>query len=150
MKHLLYAFLFAMLLFTACNFTSFAQEPEPTVEVTAEPIVPPPFPTDIPEVLPETAAKGVDILALGLGALAGLITKYLTNALKAAPFLNEGDKSKLSGGGAVFLAAIVSVVTGYVLSYAGVAANFLDTSGVWQVLVTAWPWAVKFYHDSKV
>lgn len=124
-------------------------EPEATAEATAEPIVPPPFPTEIPEVLPETAAKGVDVLAVMIGALAGLVGKHLTNAIKGASFFSDGDKSKIGGPAAILLAAIVSVLTGYALSYAGVAANFLDTSGVWQVLVTAWPWAVKWYHDSK-
>lgn len=143
--------LLTVLLLFVLPAIALAQEPtaEATPNVATDPVVPPPFPTEIPEVLPETAAKGVDILALALGALAGLVSKYLTNALKAAPFLSEGDRSKIGGPAAILLAAVVSVATGYVLSYAGVAANFLDTSGVWQVLVTAWPWAVKFYHDSR-
>lgn len=151
---ILIVLLTVFLLFTV-PYVALAQEPtaEPTIQPTAEPtaeaIVPPPFPTEIPEVLPETADKGVDVLAVMLGALAGLIGKYLTNAVKSLPFLTDEDKSKISGPAAIALAAVVSVVTGYVLSYAGVAANFLDTSGVWQVLVTAWPWAVKWYHDSR-
>lgn len=148
MKLLLLALL---VLFLALPVLAYAQEPtaEPTVEATAEPIVPPPFPTEIPAVLPETAAKGVDVLALALGALAGLVSKYLTNGIKNLPFLTNEDKEKIGGPAAIALAAVVSVVTAYVLSYAGVAANFLDSSGVWQVLVTAWPWAYKFYMDSQ-
>lgn len=134
---------------------AYAQDPtaEPTAEATAEPLAepvvdPPLFPVEIPEVLPETAAKGVDVLALALGALAGLVSKYLTNGIKSLPFLTDEDRSKVTGPAAILLAGVVSIVTGYVLSYAGVAANFLDSSGVWQVILTAWPWAFKFYHDS--
>lgn len=153
--------LFALIIFILLALPVMAQDPtaeptlqptaEPTIDVTAEPepVVPPPFPTEIPEVLPETAAKGLDLLALAVGALAGLIGKYLTNAIKDAPFLSDGDKSKISGPAAALLAGVVSILMGYLLSMGGVAANFLDSSGVWQVLVTAWPWAVKWYHDSS-
>lgn len=154
-------FLIVLLLLIICPGTvAYAQDPtaepaiEPTAQPTAEPtgeatVVPPPFPVEIPENLPDTAAEGVDILALALGALAGLLSKYLTNAIKDAPFLSDENKSKISGPAAIFLAAVVSVVTGYILSMAGVAANFLDSSGVWQVLLTAWPWAYKFYNDAQ-
>ena len=144
----------SLILFIALGSFAYAQDPtaepdaQPTAEATAEPVVPPPFPTEILEVLPETAAKGVDILALVLGALAGLLSKYLTNGIKSLP-LTEGDRLKISGPAAILLAAIVSVITGYILSVAGVAANFLDASGIWTVLLTAWPWAYKFYHDSQ-
>lgn len=148
-----------IILLLSLPLPALAQDPtaEPTIEATAvpdvtilpDPVVPPPFPVEIPDELPDTALKGVDILAVMLGALAGLIAKYLTNAIKALPFLTEGDKDKITGPAATALAAVVSVAVGYILAYAGVAANFLDTSGVWQVLVTAWPWAVKWYHDSR-
>lgn len=149
MKTLFFVVLILLLL---CPGVVSAQDPtaEPATGPVAEAtIVPPPFPVDIPEVLPNTAAEGVDFLALGLGALAGLIGKYLTNAIKDAPFLNNEDKSKIGRPSAILLAAIISVATGYILSIAGVAANFLDTSGVWQVLITVWPWAYKFYLDSR-
>ena len=150
MKTFIALFMSALILFGSFGLVM-AQEPtaEPTTSPTMQPIEPPPFPVEVPETLPETAAQGVDVLALAFGALAGLIGKYLTNGIKALPFLSEGEKSKLDGSASIFLAAVVSIATGYALSYAGVAANWLDSSGVWQVLVTAWPWAYKFYMDSR-
>lgn len=157
MKALSFVLLVALLL--ALPSIGYAQDPtveatfqptvEATVQPTAEPVIPPPFPIEIPQTLPNTAAKGLDLAALAIGALAGLLSKYLTNGIKAIPFLTDKDKSKISGPAAILLAGVVSIVTGYLLSLGAVAVNFLDTSGVWQVLAWAWPIAYKFYMDEK-
>jgi hypothetical protein len=88
---------------------------------------------------PATAAEGVQWLAVGLAAAAGLLASALTDALKRIPWLTDGDKSKISGPLADLVAALVSVGSAYLLGYLGQVAGFLDQSGLWQVVIFAWP-----------
>lgn len=120
-------------------------EPVPTIEVTSEPQEPPLFPGEIPETLPETAAEGLEGIAVLLAGLAGLAATAITDALKKLPYLSGVDKTKLEGPIVNLLAAVVSIVTGYLMGYLGVAAGFLDTSGVWQVILFSWPAAKAWF-----
>lgn len=88
---------------------------------------------------PATAAEALDWLALGLAAAAGLLGSRLTDAIKRIPWLTDGDKSKISGPLAELVAALLSVGSGFLLAYLGQVAGFLDQSGLWQVIIFAWP-----------
>lgn len=149
MKILLIALLISLFVFPAI---AYAQDPtvEPTAEVTpipdTEPIADPPlFPIEVPEELPPSAEEGLKGIALVLATLSGLIITALTDAIKKLPFLNEEDQSKISGPAANLLAAVVSIIVGYLMGYLGTAAGFLDSSGVWQVILFSWPAAKAWF-----
>lgn len=118
----------------------------PTLAYAQEPIADPPlFPIEVPETLPPSAEEGLKGIALIVATLAGLLGTALTDAIKKIPFLNDEEKSKISGPAANLLAAVVSIITGYLMGYLGTAAGFLDSSGVWQVILFSWPAAKAWF-----
>jgi hypothetical protein len=94
---------------------------------------------------PATAAEGLQWLAAGLAALAGLLAYAVTDAIKRIPWLNDEEKSKISGPMANLVAAVVSIASGYLVGSFGQVAGFLDESGLWQVVVFAWPAAKAWF-----
>lgn len=114
---------------------------EPTAQATVEPEPPPGF----PDQLPDTASKGVDLIAAFLATLSGLLAVAVTDAIKRLPFLTDDDKSKITGPLANLLAAVVAVASGYIIGALGTVAGFLDASGVWQVILFSWPTAKAWF-----
>lgn len=127
---------------------AFAQTIEPTAEPTVEvtPTVTP-EPTPSPG-LPSTAVEGLNMLAVALAALAGLAGNRLTEAIKRLPFLTDEEKSKLSGLTADLVAFVLSTGVAYLITYLTPAAQMLDQSGLWQVLVWSWP-AAKVWFETQ-
>lgn len=92
------------------------------------------------EQLPETAAGASVLAATFLAAFGGIAASVVTDAVKALPWLKDGEKSKLSGW-------LAGIVTGFFSLAAGIGADRLaeyatglDTSGLWQVIVWFGPW----------
>ena len=110
--------------------------------VYAQPIQP-------PAELPKTAHEALALFPLGLAMLAGIIANRLTDYLKTIPQIGDENAEKIGGATADFLAAIMSVVSGYVVGHLAVAADFLDTSGIWQVIVWAYPFALAWFEIRK-
>lgn len=147
MKILILVLLISLFVFPAVAYAQDPTvEPEATPSVATDPITDPPlFPIEVPETLPPSAEEGLKGIAVLVAGLAGLLSTALTDAIKKLPFLNTEDQSKISGPAANLLAAVVSIVTGYLMGYLGTAAGFLDSSGVWQVILFSWPAAKAWF-----
>lgn len=95
--------------------------------------------------LPPTAGEGVQWLAtVGVMLFAGLLGSTLTDALKRIPWLKEDDRSKLSGPLAGLVAGVLSVGFGFVSPHLVGLAQYLDRTGLWGIVLAAWPvaWGV--------
>jgi hypothetical protein len=119
---------------------------QPTVEPTTQPDVPPP---GLPDNPPATAGEGLSALAIAIATLAGLAGARLTTLIKNLPFLQEGEKSKLSGLVADLVAFVLSTGIAYLVTYLTPVAATLDNSGLWQVLVWSWPAAKAWYEVER-
>lgn len=100
--------------------------------------------------LPDTAAGGVDTLALFLAGLAGLLASAITDAIKRLPFLRDEEKTAISGPTADLVAVLVSVGSAYIVAYLSQLAGFLDESGLWQVILFSWPAAKGWFEVSSL
>lgn len=92
------------------------------------------------EPLPETATQALALAATFLAAFGGIAASMIVDAVKAIPWLKDGEKSKLSGW-------LAGVVTGFFSIAAGIGAerlaeyaSGLDISGIWPVIIWAGPW----------
>lgn len=99
---------------------------------------------------PGTAGEGLNALAVFLAALSGLAATSIVDALKNIPWLNAQNKSRLAGPLADLTAAAVSIATGYVVLLLTPVAGFLDTSGFWQVIIFAWPFAKSWFEAKQL
>lgn len=93
------------------------------------------------EQLPETAVEALALAVTFLAAFGGIAASVVVDAIKAIPWLNDGEKSKLGGW-------LAGIVTGFFSIAAGIGAERLaeyaaqlDISGLWQVIVWFGPWA---------
>ncbi len=99
--------------------------------------------------LPDTAAEGLEWLAVAIVALSGLIATKLTEALARMPFLSDADKDKIRRPLLNLVAGVISIGSAYLMMYGGDLAGFLDSSGLWNVVVWAWPAAVAWFTTQK-
>lgn len=106
----------------------------------------PPFPTN----LPGTAAEGVDVVAVFLAALTGLLATTVTDAFKNLPVFNRGEKQKIADAYASLVSIVASVLAGYGVGYLAVLAGILDESGLWQLLLYTWPAAKGWFETSSI
>jgi hypothetical protein len=107
------------------------------------------FQIEIPQQPPETAKEGVDWLRVALVALAGLVGTRLTEAISKLPFPGN-DKIAIRQPLLDLTAAVLSILTGYLLASATSLAGFLDDSGWWQVVIWAWPSAVAWFKGLRI
>lgn len=89
--------------------------------------------------VPPTAGEAVELIEAGLVALAGLLGWAITDAIRKWAWLPEQDRSKIGGAAANLVAAVVSVASGFIVGWLGQWTGLLDTSGIWSVVVFAWP-----------
>lgn len=101
------------------------------------------------ESLPNTANEGLNVLAVALAALSGLIGMRLTAAAKNLPYLRTEEKSKLSGLMADLVAFLLSTGIAYLITWLTPLAGTLDSSGLWQVLLWSWPAAKAWYEAEQ-
>jgi len=100
--------------------------------------------------LPDSAGAGVQQIAIWLAALAGLAATAIVDTIKGLPWLTDGERSKIAGPAGNLVAAIIAVLSGYVMGYLGVAAGLMDKSGLWQVLLFTWPLAKSWFEAQKL
>jgi len=113
--------------------------------VLAQETTPPP-----PVQLPATAGEGVLALVAGLSVLAGLVGNRLTERVKQAfPFLSGEEQTALSRVFIELTAFIFSTGGGWLATHLTPAAAFLDKSGIWAVIVFAYPIAWGFYQVDR-
>ncbi|RJQ32793.1 MAG: hypothetical protein C4589_00225 [Peptococcaceae bacterium] len=106
------------------------------------------FAQDTGPALPDTAAGGLSLLAVMVAALAGLLASAVTDAAKNLSFLKDDEKTKLAGPLAELVVAVVSIGSGYLITYLTPVAAFLDQSSLWQVLIFSWPMARAWYETA--
>lgn len=112
--------------------------------VLAQETTPPPYQ------LPATAGEGVLALVAGLSVLAGLVGNRLTERVKQAfPFLSGDEQTALSRVLIELAAFIFSTGGGWLATHLTPAAAFLDKSGIWAVIVFAYPIAWGFYQVDR-
>ena len=100
--------------------------------------------------LPDSAGGGVQQIAVWLAVVAGLAANAIVDAIKGLPILKDGERSKIAGPAGNLVAAIISVLSGYVVGWLGVAAGLLDSTGLWQVLLFVWPMAKGWFESQKL
>lgn len=106
--------------------------------------------TTPPVQLPATAGEGVLALVAGLSVLAGLVGNRLTERVKQAfPFLSGEEQTALSRVFIELTAFIFSTGGGWLATHLTPAAAFLDKSGIWAVIVFAYPIAWGFYQVDR-
>jgi hypothetical protein len=100
---------------------------------------------------PDTAQHGLDWLVILLAALPGLIGTMLLDELKKLPFLADhpGESQIIRDGVVKILAAVLPIGSAYLVIYATPIATYLDSSGLWTFILTAWPWAQGWFLLSK-
>jgi len=99
--------------------------------------------------LPATAEEGIAILAIAIAVFAGLAGNALTDAIKDLPWLKTDEKQLISGHGANLVAALISIGGAYLLTYLGPWAEYLDQTGIWLIIITAWPIAKAWFEAKK-
>lgn len=99
--------------------------------------------------IPQTAVEALAMLVLLVGTWVGSgeLGSLITDLVKRLPGVAEGDASRLAGTGAQFAAAVITTAVGLAALYLGPAAQFLDTSSLWTLLVAALP-ALKFAYEA--
>jgi hypothetical protein len=92
--------------------------------------------------LPETATQGLALAATMLAAFGGLLASMATDWLKSRKWkwLTADDQTKIQGWIAAFVTGVFSIAAGLLLNYGAKFAADLDTTGVWQVILTVGPW----------
>lgn len=125
-------FAFLLFLIPALVLVPVALAQDPTPAPTEEPQFPT-EPPEIPDTLPENPQDVIPLLEVLIMFGAGLLAKYLTDVSKALPFVGGSEKfrKQIIQAVAVLASLAVTVVT----TYAGVAAEFLQSSGLWAVLL---------------
>lgn len=109
--------------------------------------------------VPDTAVEGLALLAALFGSWVsgGYIGSYVTDLVKKLSGLT-GDvmtgeqQTRLSGAGAEFVAVALSIGAALGVNYATPVAEFLDTSGVWELITLSTPavlFAYKRFYDRK-
>lgn len=144
MKFVLALFVFA-LVFTAAIYTpnfTFAQD-SPVATPTPV-IVEPPVP---PDQLPDKATDLLPDIEKWLLFVAGLLATHVMSWVKEIPWF--GKQKRLVKLVTELLSGLTASVLAFLLGTAAVALGFLDESGLWQVIVFAWPAAVGIYHGKK-
>jgi len=97
---------------------------------------------------PGTAVEFLNrlMLALGPAGLAGLLGSQLTDRVKALfPFLSGEQQNELGRALTQLIAVVLSIGSAYVIAYLTPVAEFLDRSGLWQVILFAYPFAWTFF-----
>lgn len=104
-----------------------------------------------PPQLPPTARDALGWLStLLLSTLPGLLANRITERVKTVfNFLKEKDQQLLAKTLTDLTAAIISIGCGWLLAHLASVAGWLDVSGVWRVIVFAWPWAWTFFQIDK-
>jgi len=103
-----------------------------------------------PQGLPPTATETVSLIEISLAALAGLLGWAITDAIRKWSWLPEQDRSAISGPAANLVAAVVSVASGFIVAWLAQWAGFLDQSGLWAVVVWAWPLAKVWFETTGI
>lgn len=107
-------------------------------------------PAVLAQELPPTAVEAVGWIQAGLAALAGLLAWAMTDFIKKMAWLPDSDRSKIAGPAANLVAAIVAVASGWLVGWLGQWAGLLDESGLWSVIVFAWPAAKAWYEATGI
>lgn len=102
-------------------------------------VVPAAFAQDGGFKLPETAAEGLQLVLAAFATFiaSGYVGSVVTDWVKKIPWLSPADKDKVSGAGAEILTIILTTAVAVGATYAGPLAEWLDTSGVWNLLKAA-------------
>lgn len=132
-------------IFSIAYSVSLAQEsPVPTPTAV---VVEPPAPPDLPDEPPDQATGLLSDVQKWLLFVAGLIATHVMAGVKKLPWFGKQDW---------FLKLVTELVSGvsasvvaFLLGNAAIALGFLDESGLWQVVIYAWPAAVGIYHGKK-
>lgn len=144
MKNLLAVILAVTCLFAVSGYihaqTEEPPEPVPTVES--------PQPPDFPDELPQTAEELQGYIRNWILFVAGLLATHIMNGVKQIKWLGKQQwflklVTELVSG---ITASVVAFIMGNVI----MALGFLDQSGLWQVILFAWPAAVGIYHTKKL
>jgi hypothetical protein len=159
MKRMLVIALALVLILGLFVLPALAQDPTPAAggETPAVGVDTPPdapggdeLPTfTLPKEVPATAQEGLEIVKAFIWFLSSVATIYTVKGIKLLPFLDDGEKSKLSGLGTDAVAGFFSLVFGVALAYGAIAAGFLDSQGFWSIIkwaVGAWPTTFVLYN----
>jgi len=65
----------------------------------------------------------------------GAIGSFLTNLLKTLTWIPEQDRSRISGTGAEFMAAVLTTAVAVVVQYVLPLFQYLDTAGIWPIVL---------------
>jgi len=87
--------------------------------------------------LPDTAVGFLTLLT-GLATAwigGGAIGSFLTNLLKTLTFIPEEDRSRITGTGAEFVAAVLTTAVGVLVQYSLPLFQYLDTAGIWPIIL---------------
>lgn len=93
---------------------------------------------------PETATELVAMVLAAVGAIlaGGTLGNLFTDRLKAIklPFLSSPERARLGGLMAEIAALVVSAGLAWVgVTYLTPLASYLDESGIWAIVLAAWP-----------
>ena len=141
MKSFVILLIVIMLSVTIVSGQAYAQDPiaEPTIEA--------PQPPELPTELPDTAEGVIPYLREWLLFVSALIATHVMNAFKKIPGL--GQQEWLGKLVTELVSGVTASVVAFVLGLGAVGLGFLDESGLWQVILFAWPAAVGIYHGKK-
>lgn len=112
-----------------------AQSPIPTPTSGEQPPA-----LQLPDKLPATAQEGLGQAVLLLSALGGVVASQVTDWIKKIPWLKSGEQEKIAGWLAFIITGAISILSGVALDRGMEYAVKLDTSGIWQVVLTFGPW----------
>lgn len=106
-------------------------------------------PPVLPEQLPEDPAVVLEWLVTTLAVLTGLVATRVVDAIKQLTWIPEESRNRLAGAAADFVSVILSEIVALVLAGAAYLLGFLDESGLWTVLVWAYPSAKLWFEGQK-
>lgn len=95
--------------------------------------------------LANTATETLSQLSLWLASLAGVLGSRITERVKALPVFSPEQKTELSRILTEFSAFIIAAFSGAIVGGLANLAGLIDQSGVWAVVLLAYPVALGYF-----